>query len=1228
MTSRLLRSGLLAGLLVASHASAAPLDRFWPQVRHDVRRTNHAPAAGNLGEPGVRWRFFLGGGATGARAWDVDLDGRDEVLAVEGGRVTARSWSGQLSWSTPALGAVAIAAIADLDGDGLAEVVVQSANAAHVVASVTGKVVWSSPAGLFPNLGFVGTADFDGNGVTDLALAAAAGAGLSVYATTHFYRFAGTSAPLQVEEFAKTPIPSPDLLTPTSVGQAVLDIDGDGLADLLLPGAQHFYAFSGKTGALLGTSPPLTAVTGSHATVVRVPAPDGGKPLLVFSADDGGSAAYHLRGIHVLQLKGNVLQVLWSYESPDLQADRFHLLPGAVGDLDGDGKLEVLAGHFTGGQWSLEARDLTDGKLLTSVDGQAPWLANTPGQGGPAAIQALRLGADGPVALVTGQTKSADGAAYGPVRLLTWTRAQGFVLLADLGTGALSTATLAPNLTSLDAQVVRPALPLSKPEPGATELVMLRDDDGDLRADRLDVLRVAYTGQVTTTHELAMATPLQPLATVRDGQGARHLALSSKDGRLSVLDAKLTLRNDADGDGLADLRYGGTVGGNTTVAPVHDGDAAPLILAGSGDQLLVLDPALAGPVTAPQVRWTFRSGTGTPRGTFADIDGDGTREVLVRHQPVLQGATLTAFSAKGTPLWFHVQPDGPWSWSTAEGDSFAVADVDGDGADDAVCQYDNLGPLDGTKPFLGVVSGKSGKPLWPQGAPCKLGHTAFAVDVSTKPARLDIPAYTERFTCDATTGAILAHVDGKAVKYGVPMLMDLDGDGGMDHVLGGAGDGIATEEVGGTFQTRWSTADSHLYHTSATLVPAGKDVLVASASQTEPAITVTDARTGQPKWKRVYLGGKAYAPDAAPASSYQTLGLVSAADLTGSGHPTLVFRTAEGWLYAVDALDGTVVWALDWGGTFGDPILADVDGDGLLEVLVSFSDGYLYALDHLALASPPWVRENDGSGPALTEAQDIDAQEDTTALHVNWAQVTGSQGYLVEVLDAGGAVVQPQKDVGAQTSVEIGSLLLQPGGTYRTAVRAYTNVGQDKASSSVALSDGVTIVDVSPPWLDGLLAKPAAFAIPGATAIQATLHDKTRLAGWRVEIAPAGGGAAVWKTKGTLATPVFALAQPWQGVDQGGVAVPAGEYLATVIAVDTAGHEAQGSVALHLCAATPASSDACLPGITADAGPGTGTIHSIRGSHPGDCSATRRGGMWPWSLLFLLAVVRWRRRSA
>jgi hypothetical protein len=291
-----------------------------------------------------------------------------------------------------------------------------------------------------------------------------------------------------------------------------------------------------------------------------------------------------------------------------------------------------------------------------------------------------------------------------------------------------------------------------------------------------------------------------------------------------------------------------------------------------------------------------------------------------------------------------VHPQGPWAWSTQDRDAFAVADVDGDGGDDAVAMFDPIGPLLAGKPYTTVISGKTGKPLWVLDAECAgIQGASFAVDSSVTPARLDWSAWTFRFLCDGATGKMLHKAEGKFVTYGVPMIRDLDGDGLPDHVLGGAGNGMAAESVA-TAEPLWLQADPDVYHAAAVLLPAGTGAIAASCSNVAPIVTARDAVTGELTWQRAYVAGQAWPPAHAPKSAAASMGLVAVADLTGLGHPSLLFRTGEGMLYLVNALDGSVDWALDWGGAFGDPVPADVDGDGLVEVLVPFSDGYLYAL--------------------------------------------------------------------------------------------------------------------------------------------------------------------------------------------------------------------------------------------------------------------------------------------
>ncbi len=68
----------------------------------------------------------------------------------------------------------------------------------------------------------------------------------------------------------------------------------------------------------------------------------------------------------------------------------------------------------------------------------------------------------------------------------------------------------------------------------------------------------------------------------------------------------------------------------------------------------------------------------------------------------------------------------------------------------------------------------------------------------------------------------------------------------------------------------------------------------------------------------------------------------------------VVFGTESGKVLALDGR-GEVVWALDAGGPVEcTPTLADIDGDGLLELLVASNDGYLRAYDTAGRAPALW----------------------------------------------------------------------------------------------------------------------------------------------------------------------------------------------------------------------------------------------------------------------------------
>jgi outer membrane protein assembly factor BamB len=69
------------------------------------------------------------------------------------------------------------------------------------------------------------------------------------------------------------------------------------------------------------------------------------------------------------------------------------------------------------------------------------------------------------------------------------------------------------------------------------------------------------------------------------------------------------------------------------------------------------------------------------------------------------------------------------------------------------------------------------------------------------------------------------------------------------------------------------------------------------------------------------------------------------ADLDGNGSPDLSFASCDGYEYAVDARNGTLLWKTRTGGGLVDPATWDVNGDGIPDVIVGGTTGNLFAIN-------------------------------------------------------------------------------------------------------------------------------------------------------------------------------------------------------------------------------------------------------------------------------------------
>ncbi|MFA5744486.1 MAG: PQQ-binding-like beta-propeller repeat protein, partial [Candidatus Nanoarchaeia archaeon] len=81
--------------------------------------------------------------------------------------------------------------------------------------------------------------------------------------------------------------------------------------------------------------------------------------------------------------------------------------------------------------------------------------------------------------------------------------------------------------------------------------------------------------------------------------------------------------------------------------------------------------------------------------------------------------------------------------------------------------------------------------------------------------------------------------------------------------------------------------------------------------------------------------------------NYFTKNTPAAADLDNDGIVEIIFATDYGNIYALNGNNGTVKWTYNIGGAYeigSSPSLADLDNDGKLEIVIGASTNYIYAL--------------------------------------------------------------------------------------------------------------------------------------------------------------------------------------------------------------------------------------------------------------------------------------------
>jgi outer membrane protein assembly factor BamB len=641
--------------------------------------------------------------------------------------------------------------------------------------------------------------------------------------------------------------------------------------------------------------------------------------------------------VDVLGYRQGKLSLLWREEiETDISNPQkiLRVAPEPVGDVDGDGKREVLVSVFNAAgdnRWHLVVHDGMTGAVKADLPDE--YLRGV-----------VDLDGDGVAQLLTVHASGAGVPDYGSIRV--WSLVGGKAHIVWRGEG-------------MAWQTWRPPLPLHV-NSGATlgdQDVLWRRVGGQAWA----VLRQPGHDRPEETRLMTARWHhhrFEPMATVQ-GRNLEAIGMDDRDGRVLVRSSGAT------GAALrATVSYGAvhplgiTPRGVPAVSAVVVRDPAsqrPIVIAcGAVDsqEMVAFHPPHNGEPAQELWRIAGRGqGVNWPQAQMygpvvADLNGDGDRQHIYAASAPQGYARLMVASLSNREIWHHdfpAIPGTPPIWNTGGLVMWQTGHfTDARRQDVLVTVRRSMMHSEETL----LLSGRDGKELWHRVRQIDnrgVGGTPFAIADYDGDGLDDVACLhpSEFYLLNGATGRdILAKpatwdgVPAKPVYWGVPIADDFDGSGKPSLIFGTTRRSmIGRVQADGTLAW-WDALDA-----ATTCLPVVGDFTGRGRKEIvglgfADGLRCYDAATGRVLWRL-------------SSPTDQTDCELASADIDGDGRDEVVF-TAATILYCVastpDGAQGTVRWKLDLHTTLGPPVLADAEGDGKLSILVVGADGNVYCI--------------------------------------------------------------------------------------------------------------------------------------------------------------------------------------------------------------------------------------------------------------------------------------------
>lgn len=911
----------------------------WPQWRGNPQHTGYQALPGRMTHPAVKWREYLGGSLIPSQVHlqaAVSPGDRGSLVVAAGGDLRLITASGETLWTRRSPGNLRILGTWDFVGNGARQILAASAGLAStrlfLFDEATGERTWTSPS-VAGQAGGVKVARLKPGKGLQIVWLPAASSTIRAWDFSGGVRRARLMWETRLEGFVTDPYGFSALAVTTWAGAG---------RRVVIAGGRHrmpVIFVDGATGREVERRDYRRRAKGvewgGERQLLQVADVDGkGHEQIVSISDHLLADGEMFHGIVVTRAKGQGADSVF-----DTHPEGLHFAAGSVRETEGKTAFAVLSRYDRAKrQHELLALDLATGTKsatfpdfrLTAIVPEAAGTLLVLGRAGPDVEQPVfegRLAAlrydgrsfrevwEAPAALAlagrTARDVGVEGADNEGMQAVTLPLdGGGRAVLAVRGDRpdncpellALDLATGDPvaNLVGRDGTRLDLLDSLAGPDP-ASSRVVLSDNSGSLLLldGRLDVVRELKAGDFRQNVLNGHSTEI---AVVADLAGGGHRDIVAIDSLNRV--RRVALSREGCPSETPGTLWNSNVGQDLVAFPNGRGGRwlALADVEGNRPSVNVVDDAgvlrwkhvFGGEGGSPPedvVPAGFNTGRFGPAGESGIVCSGGSSKVFPRRTYAFDGAT-------GRLVWNS--PVGSY-WDA----TLALADVDGDGVDDVLVNADTY--------KCRVVSGRDGSLL----------VDAALLPVYRHLAHVD---YNGALVVVGQRGRELQVVDAEddahLALFGVPLR---PGPGERTRVL------WASPQAGLDEERR----------SMAALAPDASGGWLVGVGSKSGVVRVLRGSDGKLLWRAGLRDGRVLR--AAPAEP-NSLSSVLALDVDGDGRVEFVAGGADGWIYALDAEAGKLIWSLDLGSPVGDPIAAELESGGGVEILVPTVDGFLNAI--------------------------------------------------------------------------------------------------------------------------------------------------------------------------------------------------------------------------------------------------------------------------------------------